>query len=163
MPVCVKAFGLQKLTQIRAVHEFHDEEVELFALTEVEYVDDGGVTKPGHGSCLTCEAFGKRRIVAQIRPHQFYGNKPIKLLLASLIDDPHATDADLFDDLQFRKETRPLIRSHVSPFRPDTSVGASAGSVATWSLLSKPTCIRHFGQCPGATSAGSGAPHFGQI
>ncbi len=100
---CVKAFGLHQLTQIGAVHEFHDEEVKLLALTKVKYVDDGRVTKPGHGSCLTREAFGKRGVVTQIGPHQLYGHKAIKLFLASLIHDAHTTDTNLFDDFQFRK------------------------------------------------------------
>ena len=98
-----------ELSQIRAVHEFHDEEVKVLALPEVEHVDDCRMAESCHRSSLASKPLGEGRIITQVRPHQLHGNKSVELRLLCLIDNTHAAGADLVDDLQFWKQRRQLV------------------------------------------------------
>ena len=111
---CQCGFGIQlagtdELPQVRSVYEFHDEEVKVFALPEVEHVDDRRVAEPRHRSCFASKTFGKGRVVAKIRSDQFYCDKSVELFLLCLIDNAHPASRDLVDNLEFRKQSCQLV------------------------------------------------------
>src|ERR1019366_1635472 len=85
----VERAGLEKLPQVGAVHEFH-EEIEVFAgLAEIMHPDDMRMAESGQSAGFTGESLRKRRVAAPLRRQDFDGHEAVELELPGFVDGAH--------------------------------------------------------------------------
>ena len=95
--------GVHGLTEIHAVHVFHEQPVVVAAHAEVEDADDVGMAELCQRSAFAGEALGKRRVRSQLPREDFQCGHSIQMRLAHFIHAPHAARADELEDLELRE------------------------------------------------------------
>lgn len=98
------------LPQIDAIDKLHHEVVQPVRAAEIKDRDDVLVAQSGECPGLSHESFGERRIDTDFRRQDFHCHQSIEARLPCLVDGPHASLAEKFEDLELRKVFRKFLR-----------------------------------------------------
>jgi hypothetical protein len=92
----------QKLPEIQAVHEFHEQEIKSTRLPEIVDGDDVRMVQGGERLGLPREAFGKPRFPHTLGRQEFQRDKTVQGFLARLIDHANAAAPETLEDFKLR-------------------------------------------------------------
>jgi hypothetical protein len=98
VPVVVR-WRDEEVFKRHAFKELHGDETASFILPNLVDGADVGVVQSRGGPRLTAEAFKRKRIPGQLIGKEFQRDKAAQFLVLRLVDNSHATAAELFDDL----------------------------------------------------------------
>ncbi len=101
--------GSNRLPQIHAVNEFHDDIKQPVALAEVVDADDIRMIQPGQRAGLAREPFGEGRIAAHFGRQDFHGHQSIEARLPRFVNRAHASLAEQFQHFELRKTGGELL------------------------------------------------------
>jgi hypothetical protein len=93
----------QKLAQIHAIHEFHEQKIKPARLSKVVNGNDVRMVQRGKGLSLARESFGKLRVTHAFGCEKLQGHKTIQGLLPRFIDHTHAAASETFENFELRK------------------------------------------------------------
>ena len=101
--------GPQCLADVDAVHELHDEIIDVADMPEVMHADDVGMVELRKRFGFAGKAIGKPGVEADIGRENLDGDEAIERLLPGFVDRAHAALTKQFQNLQLRKERRELF------------------------------------------------------
>ena len=91
--------ALDDLLEVGAVHELHDQEVQLLVLVDVVGADDVGMVEGGDGAGLAVEAFQRGGVVGLGGGQHLDGHPAAHQLVLAEVNAAHAAGAEAFEHL----------------------------------------------------------------
>jgi hypothetical protein len=105
-----EALGLQKLAQIHAIHELHEQVIKAACLSEVIHADDVRMIQRRERLRLLFKPRRELRIVRPLRGEQFERHEAVQRLLPCLVNHAHAATAEAFEDFELREVRSEFLR-----------------------------------------------------
>src|ERR1700751_3934256 len=100
--ICLHRAIADLVFQGQSIHKLHDDERPTFVFTNLVNGADVRMVQSGSSTSFAAKAFQCLRVLGKVFWQEFHSDKAPKLPVLCLVNDPHATTAQVFDDAVMR-------------------------------------------------------------